>query len=89
MIALELYINGKKTVIAGVERGVMSAITNWVGLCKDGNSWHSSVSVAGLDDKTSEHLKWFRHDLAIGDEVRIRLVETDKTDLPVEREAKE
>ena len=88
MIALELYVNDKKVATGAVEHGVMSAIVNWVRLRQDGGSWHSGVSIAGLDDTTSEHLKWFRQDLAVGDEVRIRLVETDQIDTPVEREPK-
>jgi hypothetical protein len=86
MIAIELYVNDKKVTTAAVEHGVMSAIVNWVRLRQDGDSWHSGVSIAGLDDTTSEHLKWFRQDLAVGDEVRIRLVESDKIDSPIERE---
>lgn len=88
MIAFELYLNGKKVAIAGVERGVMSVIADWGRLKQDGDSWQSSVSIAGLDDKTSEHLKWFCQDLAVGDEVRVRLVEVEQIDLPVERKPK-
>jgi hypothetical protein len=88
MIAFELYLNGKKVATAGVEQGVMSVIANWVRLKQDGDSWQSSVSIAGLDDKTSEHLKWFRQDLVVGDEIRIRLVDSEQIDLPAEREPK-
>ena len=88
MIALELYVNDKKVATGAVEHGVMSAIVNWVRLRQDGGSWHSGVSIAGLDDTTSEHLKWYRKDLAVGDEVRIRIVETDQIDSPVERAPK-
>ena len=86
MIAFELYLNGKKVATAGVEQGVMSVIANWVRLKQDGDSWLSSVSIAGLDDKTSEHLKWSRQDLVVGDEIRIRLVDSEQIDLPTERE---
>ena len=88
MIALELYVNDKKVATAAVEHGVISAIINWMRLRHDGGSWHSGVSIAGLDDTTSEHLKWFRQDLVVGDEVRIKLVETDQIDTPIEREPK-
>jgi hypothetical protein len=88
MIALELYVNDKKVATAAVEHGVISAIINWIRLRHDGGSWHSGVSIAGLDDTTSEHLKWFRQDLVVGDEIRIKLVETDQIDTPIEREPK-
>jgi hypothetical protein len=87
MIAFELYVNGKKVATAGVEHGVMSVIANWVKLEADDDSWKSGISIGGLDEKTSEHLRWFRQDLAVGDELRIRLVETEQIDLPAEREA--
>jgi hypothetical protein len=86
MIALELYVNDKKVATGAVEHGVMSVIVNWVKLRQDGGSWHSSVNIAGLDNTTSEHLKWFGQDLSVGDEIRIRLVETDQIDTPIERE---
>jgi hypothetical protein len=88
MIAFELHINGKKVATAGVEQGVMSVIANWVRLKQDGDTWQSSVSIAGLDDKTSEHLKWFRQDLVVGDEIQILLVDSERIDIPVEREMK-
>ena len=88
MIALELYVNDRKVSTAAVEHGVMSAIVNWVQLRKDAGQWNAGISLAGLDDETAEHLKWFQQDLAVGDEVRIRLVETDAIDAPVERELK-
>lgn len=88
MIAFELYINGKKVTTAGVERGVMSVIANWVRSKRDGDLWNSSVSIAGLDDEASEHLRWFRQDLVVGDEVQIRLVESKQIDSPTEREPK-
>jgi len=89
MIAFELYVNGKKVATAGVEQGVMSVIANWVWLKQDVDDyWRSSVSLAGLDNETSEHLKWFRQDLVVGDEIRIRLVDSKQIDLPAEREPK-
>jgi hypothetical protein len=89
MIAIELYVNDKKVATAGVAGGVMSAIVNLVGVLKDpheSDEWHSSISLAGLNSQTSEHLRWFSRDLSIGDEVRIRIIESDVVDTPTERE---
>ena len=89
MIAIELYVNDRKVSTAAVEHGVMSAIVNWIKLREDDPTWNSGISLAGLNGKTAEHLKWYQQDLRVGDEVRIRLVETDAVDTPVERELKQ
>jgi len=86
MLAFELHVNGKKVATAGVEQGVMSVIANWVRGKEDGDSWQSGISIAGSDSQTSEYLRWFRQDLKVGDEIRIRLVESDRVDSPAERE---
>jgi hypothetical protein len=91
MIAYQICVNGKRVATAGLRQGVVSAIANWVfipsDLSKDPDKdWHASFSLAALDDVTSEHLKWCRHDFRIGDEISIKLVETDQIDEPTERE---
>jgi len=89
MIAIELYVNDQKISTASLENGVMSAIVNWIKLQEEDDSWHAGISLAGLDNKTSEHVRWVQQDLGVGDEVRIRLVETDTVDAPVARELKQ
>jgi len=91
MIAYEISVNGRRVATAGLRQGVISAIANWVfipsDLAKDpGQDWQAGFSLAGLDDVTAEHLKWFRRDLQLGDEIRIKLVETDQIDEPTERQ---
>jgi len=34
-------------------------------------------SVAATDEQTSENLKWLRYDVQLGDEISIKLVETE------------
>lgn len=46
--------------------------------------WDAGFSLAGLDDAKDENLKWFRTDLKIGDEITLKLVETDQIDAPTE-----
>jgi hypothetical protein len=88
MIAFELYLNGNKVATAGIDQGVMTIIANWVRSKQNGGDWQSGVSIAGLDTRKSENLKWFRQDLTLGDEVRIRLVDSERIDSPLQRDLK-
>ena len=91
MIAYQITVNGKRVATAGLRQGVVSAIANWVFIPSDvardpDKDWAAGFSLAALDDVTSEHLKWFRCDFQLGDEITIKLVETDHVDEPTERE---
>ena len=90
MIAYQISVNGKKVATAGVQEGVVSAIANWVFVRSDvaenpEKDWNASFTLAGLDELTSEHLKWFRCDLQVRDEVTLKLVDTERVDEPTER----
>jgi hypothetical protein len=90
MFAYQISLNGKIVATAGLQQGVMSAIANWVFIPSDVakdplQDWHAGFSLAGLDNLTSEHLKWFRCDLKPGDEVSIKLVQTESVDSPSNR----
>jgi hypothetical protein len=91
MIAYQITINGKKVATAGLRQGVVSAIANWVFIPSEvaedpDKDWHASFSLAGLDDLTSENVKWFRRGLKVGDEITLKLIETDlPADEPTER----
>ena len=91
MIAYQITVNGRRVATAGLHQGVVSAIANWVFIPSDVASdpdkdWNAGFSLAGLDEVTLEHLKWFQHDFQVGDEVSIKLIETDQVDEPIERE---
>jgi len=90
MLAFQITINGKHIATAGVQQGVVSAIANWVCLpwgdsTPSVEDWHAGFSVGAIDEQTSENLKWLRHDVRLGDEISIKLVETDTVDEPTER----
>ena len=90
MIAYQIAVNGRKVGTAGVHQGVVSAIASWVFVPSDvaedpDKDWGASLSIAGLDDRSSENLKWFRCDLRVGDEITLKLIETDRVDEPIER----
>jgi hypothetical protein len=87
MIAFEVHLNGKKVVTAGIDNpGVLSTIVNWVGgeppTKKRGRKDHMSVSVGGLATRTNTFLTWLRRNTGVGDEVLVRVVETDKVNTP-------
>ena len=89
MIAYQVKVNGKHVATAGLNQGVVSAIANWMFIPSDiafdpKTDWNAGFSLAGLDDAKDENLKWFRTDLKIGDEITLKLVETDQVDDPSE-----
>ena len=47
------------------------------------NDYNMMIRVGGFEN--NEFLIWSRRDLRIGDEIRIRIVETESIDVPVER----
>ena len=90
MIAYQVSLNGKPVATAGVSQGVISAIANWVFIPSDvavdpATDWGASISLAGLDHTTHQHLQWFRANLKVGDEVTLRLVDVDAVDPPTEQ----
>jgi hypothetical protein len=83
MRAFEVYLNGKQLCLAGVgDDGVLSAIVNWVARKARGDL---SLSVAGLVNPVSEHVKWVSQDVCVGDEIAVKIVETNSTDKPIKR----
>lgn len=76
MVAIEIYINGEKKCVAGTDGHVLNAMVNAMR--------QSHISVGGVTEKEgiSHHADWLRESLQIGDEVRIRLIETDEVDPP-------
>jgi hypothetical protein len=83
MRAFEVYLNGKKLCRAGVDGdGVLSAIaTSVVG---PGRSAFS-LNVGGLISSANEHLRWVNCKLRVGDEIRLKIAESDSVDKPKER----
>ncbi len=87
MIAIEIRLNGKKERIAGIADGTVDvhlALT-----CR--RHWRkepkasSGLLLSGMDSKRDEHIEWADLDLAVGDEIVMRLVQTSKVDQPTKR----
>jgi hypothetical protein len=77
MTAFEVFLNGQRLCLAGVADGVVTVIANAVD--SRGERW---VSVGGLEGDS--HLGWVDETpLKSGDELRIRVVESDHVDAPV------
>ncbi len=92
MLCFEVWRNGEKLTTAGVsETGVLSFILSWVG--KEPNASLIAASsgetipgihchVGGIEGIAS--VDWYETDqLKVGDEVRVRLISSDLSDLPL------
>lgn len=95
MICFEVSVNGNTVCVAGVgAEGVLSAILSWAQKSPEfrkarGQGWTPSephLHVGGLVKE--EHLRWLngQFEVAVGDEVTVRVIEADTVDEPVERQ---
>ena len=83
-LGFEVAVNGARLCTASAgETGVLSAIVTWVQRSAPDVPEPSELSLAigGLANDT--HLDWARRKLAVGDEVFVKIVETDHPDPPV------
>ena len=83
MLAFELSVNGQRLCIASTAtNSVLSTVMTWVKHRPD----RVDFNVGGLDAADSaQHTAWRTPRLAVGDEVRIRLIDTDSFDQPDEK----
>jgi hypothetical protein len=81
MRGFEVYRNGKRLCVAGIgEDGDLSTIIGH--LCKP-SRFNDYLDVGGLDSSTREHVSWTSHlRLRVGDEIRVKLIETKSVDKP-------
>lgn len=84
MRAFKVSLNGKSLCLAGVgERGVLSAIVNWVA----GGNWLADdadlfMDVGGIANEV--HVDWVSQKrLQVGDEVRVKIVDVESVDKPI------
>jgi hypothetical protein len=82
MRAFNISLNRKKLCLAGVgERGVLSAIVNWVAGDHGADLF---MHVGGLANE--EHIDWVKQkSLQVGDEIRVKIVEARSVDKPVRK----
>lgn len=80
MRVFEIYVNGERLCLAGVNNGVFAAIIEYLG-----DEDHLHLDVGGLLIPEQEHVTWQDRRLSVGDDVRVRILEGDNVDLPAER----
>ena len=82
MRAFKVHVNGERLCLAGVGHdGVLTAIVDYVG--RDRERLH--LHVGGLLIPENQHVRWQDVHLNVGDEIRIRIIESDKVDIPTKR----
>src|SRR5260221_10801313 len=87
MKAFEVFLNGERLCLAGIAgRCVLTVIIDHV-KGKDDPVDEINLQVGGLISNTHEHVIWSRTQLGTGDEVRVRIIESDSADEPAERMA--
>jgi hypothetical protein len=80
MRAFEIHLNGKRLCLAGVgEDGVLTAIIDHITGPK-GSSLH--LRVGGLVSPIGKHFIWRDRRLKVGDEIIVKIAETDSVDRP-------
>lgn len=98
MICFEAYINGKKVCLAGIgTSGVLTAILSWVNRerFEDDEKYDAKTNrveelffrVGGVNHHGNDtvRLNWMQEqELKAGDEVRIRIVEQERCDPPID-----
>ena len=87
---IEVYINGEKRCTAGIgDLEVVSSILSWRGRQPDaaGQSPESDslvLDIGGMEATSRQHARWLEQEIHVGDEIRIRVIETDKSNTPNE-----
>jgi hypothetical protein len=82
MKAFMVSVNGRHVCTAGIgPDGVLSTMLTWVGGGPNRDpEGHLHLRVGGLDSRTDEHVDWTTPELAVGDEVTVRVVEVEEVD---------
>jgi hypothetical protein len=91
MICFEVSLNGEKLRIAGIgETGVLNAILSFVGKEtprgeSEGQTVRLRLNVGGLrtdEDGVASHLDWVSRYVSVGDEIRLKIIESEESDEP-------
>jgi hypothetical protein len=79
MTAFEVSVNGHRLFLAGTG-GILSTIVTSVAKNVNPSNDGLHFRLGGIDPSTGEHVDWAVPDLRVGDEVTVRIVETDRVD---------
>ena len=89
MKAFEVFLNGERLCLAGISgRCVLTVIIDHVKGKVDPVD-DVNLTVGGLICDTDEHVNWGRTQLNTDDEVRVRIIESDSADEPIERQTRD
>ena len=85
MTAFEINVNGRHVATIGVGgAGMLTAAVGW-GQAPGGMSHAPRLTGGGLDILRNEQVRWAMPEIALGDEVTIRVVESDEITPEAER----
>jgi len=80
MLAFEILVNGKRLCLAGTDaHNVFSTIVSWGRRADDRINFHVGGIVSG---DSHDHYEWTTPAIGIGDEVTIRIMDSEKCDEP-------
>lgn len=86
MKAFRVEVNGVPCRTAGIGPcGVLHVILGWVRRQGEPADGEFELDIAGLDIPRQEHVRWAAPAIGLGDEITVRVVETDDIDPPLER----
>lgn len=82
MKAFHITVNGKRTALAGV--GGQGVLTVMVVLNSNKNDDILHLDVGGLISSTGTHVMWPSPQIKMGDEIVIKIVDSDTVDEPMD-----
>lgn len=85
MKAFEVYLNGKLLATAGTGDGVLATIVSRSKISGEAFNFH----LGGIDEATGEHVDWQVPTPHVGDEILIRIIETERVDSPTSRKPRD
>jgi hypothetical protein len=89
MKAFRVTVNSKPVCTAGIGAvGVLHVIVSWLRRKGERLDGEFDFSVGGLDTASEEHVRWSVPQIGLGDEIMIRVVESDEIDTPSKRYSK-
>jgi len=81
MRGMEVHLNGNKLCTAGI--GTDGVLNTTINVVSRKGEYHMEMRVGGLEN--NEFLNWSTNGLRVGDEITVRIIETDSIDPPAER----
>jgi len=99
MKCFELTINGEKRCIAGVDDGVLTAMLTYVKRAPESNERSDGQAEAkteslefrigglqNIEPGSSAHVDWLVQDMLVGDEIKIKIIDSRTCDEPTSKE---